>query len=322
MLFRSKRTMNKSFIVPILMFFYFSVAGQTKIRNGITSEHINITGTKISLIPPAGFVKATNFLGLQHDLSGSSIMIIEIPGPFTEATKGFTKEGLLSQGVVLKEIERLTINSLPAILITGQQNAHGISYTKYIFSFGAGNETVMINGTFPQNLVNMGDEIKKSILSAYFDANKKIDPFETVDFKIKPEKAKLKFAKSVMNNLVFNRDGNMPSQSADKTSFIVAKAFSNVVIVDKKQFSMNRLKQTPYSVEQIEATGEITIGGLNGYEIVALCKDKSTYMPVKVIQIILFRESLYYILFGSTSENYEANIKELNNIAMTFQIKL
>ncbi|MEI6141783.1 MAG: hypothetical protein WCP85_21100 [Mariniphaga sp.] len=313
--------MTKSFIVPILVFFYFSVAGQTMIRNGITSEHINITGTKISLIPPAGFVKATNFLGLQHDQSGSSIMIIEIPGPFLEATKGFTKEGLLSQGVVLKDIERLIINSLPAILITGQQNAHWISYTKYIFSFGSGNETVMINGTFPQDLVNMGTEIKKSVLSAYFDINKKIDPFETVDFKIKPDQANLKFAKSVMNSLIFNRDGNMPSQSADKTSFIVAKAFSNVVIVDKKQFSMNRLKQTPYIVEQIETTKEITIGGLSGYEVIALCKDKSTNTPVKVIQIILFRDSLYYILFGSTSENYDANIRELKIIAMTFQIK-
>ena len=313
--------MVKSLLGAILLLVYFSVTGQTKIRNGLTSEHVNIPGTKISLIPPFGFVKATNFLGLQHDQSGSSIMIIEIPGPFLEATKGFTKEGLLSQGIVLKDIERFTINSLPAILITGQQNAHGNSYTKYIFSFGTGNETVMINGTFPQNLVNMGAEIRKSVLSAYFDTNKKIDPFETVDFVIRPEKAHLKFAKSVMKSLVFNRDGNMPSQSADKTSFIVAKAFSNVPIGDKKQFSINRLKQTPYSVEQIESTQEISIGGLNGYEIIAQCKDKITNTPVKVIQVILFRDSLYYILFGSTTENYEANIRELKQIAMTFQIK-
>jgi hypothetical protein len=313
--------MYKSLIIAILIFICFSVAAQTKISNGLTSEYVNIPGTKISLIPPSGFVKATNFLGLQHDPSGSSIMIIEIPGPFLEATKGFTKEGLFSQGVVLKDIERFIINSLPAILITGQQNAHGVSYTKYIFSFGTGNETVMINGTFPQNLVNMGSDIRKSVLSAYFDTNKKIDPFETVDFEIKPEKANLKFAKSVMNSLVFNRDGNMPSQSADKTSFIVAKAFSNVTIVDKKQFSINRLKQTPYIVEQIETTEDIKIGGLSGYEIIALCKDKSTNTPIKVLQVILFRDSLYYILFGSTSENYETNIRQLKQIALTFQIK-
>ena len=313
--------MYKSLLVIILLMVYFSLTGQIKISNRLTSEHVNIPGTKISLIPPSGFVKATNFLGLQDDRSGSSIMIIEIPGPFLEATKGFTKEGLLSQGVVLKDVQNFTINDLPAILITGQQNAHGNSYTKYIFSFGTGNETVMINGTFPQKSVNMGVEIRKSILSAYFDANKKIDPFETVDFKIKPEKANLKFAKSVMNSLVFNRDGNMPSQAVDKTSFIVAKAFSNVTIVDKSQFSINRLKQTPYVVEKIETTEEITIGGLSGYELIAMCKDKSTNMPVKIFQVILFRDQLYYILFGSTSENYETNIGELKQVAMTFQLK-
>ena len=96
---------------------------QTTTINVLISNHQNIIGTKISLIPPQGFVKATNFLGLQQAQSGSTIMILDFPCPFAEISKGLTKAGFLSQGVEVKEIEHLTINNLPAILATGEQNA-------------------------------------------------------------------------------------------------------------------------------------------------------------------------------------------------------
>ena len=138
--------MKRIFFSTILILTFPTVFGQTITNNILTSDHQNIVGTKISLIPPKGFLKATNFLGLQQTQSGSTIMILDIPGPFAEVSKGLTKAGFLSQGVEVKEIENLTINNLPAILVTGEQNAYGNIYTKCVLCFGTDKETLNSSG--------------------------------------------------------------------------------------------------------------------------------------------------------------------------------
>lgn len=300
---------------------FYTTFGQTKKTNTLTAEHINIEGTKISLIPPDGFIKATNFLGLQQNQSGSTIMVLDIPGPFSETSKGLTKEGFLSQGVEVTEIENLTLNNLPAILVTGEQNAYGNIYTKYVLCFGTETETIMINCAIPNNLNEIANAVKNSILSSFYEVDKKINPFEIVDYSIDLTKSKLQFAKSASNSLIFTTDGIIPTKSTDKTSLIIAKSFSKTDIEDRKLFCLNRLKQLPVEITKIETTTEISIDGILGYEIIASAKDKKTSANEKVCQVILFSDNLYYILFGSTNIDYENNISEIKNVIKTFKRK-
>ncbi len=308
----------------ILMFCFFQVStvfGQKSITNELTAEHISIAGTKISLIPPQGFTKASDFLGFQQEPSGSSIMLLDIPGPFSETSKGFSKENFLSQGVQVQKIENLTINGLPAILVTGEQNAYGNEYIKFVLSFGTEKETIMINGAYPKNLKEIGKEIKSAILTTYYEPDKVINPFETVDYMINADEYGLKYAKSMSLSLLFTVDGLMPSQSDDKTTFLVAKSFSKVPIVDTELFSINRLKKMPFEIENIESTKEISIDGISGYEIIALTIEKKTAEKGKVYQVILFSDSLYYIMLGTTNREFEKNIEKFKSIAHSFERK-
>ena len=52
---------------------------------GQTGKHIKISGTKCSLIPPDGFIAATNFSGFQNAETGASIMINEMPANFQQS---------------------------------------------------------------------------------------------------------------------------------------------------------------------------------------------------------------------------------------------
>lgn len=92
-------------LTVMLLLVFLSVSGQKKINNMISREHENIAGTKISVIPPAGFIKAVDFLGLQLLQNEASIMINDIPGPYSEVSKGLAKEAFLSQGVVVRLME-------------------------------------------------------------------------------------------------------------------------------------------------------------------------------------------------------------------------
>lgn len=313
--------MKRDLLTVFLVFISLTVWGQKNIENQLSDQHQNIKGTKVSLIAPNGFTDGLNFFGLQQTESGSSIMILDIPGPYSETSKGITKENMLSKGVEVKKIENLTINSLPAIFVTGTQNAYGNIYTKYIFVFGTDNETIMINGVFPKNLKKVGDEIRKSMLTVFYEADKKINPFDALDYSIDVSETKLKFGKSISNAIVFSVDGQVPTASSDKTNIIVAKSFSEITTEDKKLFCMNRLKQIPIEIENIEYTNEITIDGISGYEIYAKGKNKKSDETENIYQVILFSDNLYYIIFGTTNDESDKSIGEIKKAVKTFKRK-
>jgi len=313
--------MTKTILATLLFFVCLTTFGQKIIENKQTEEHHNIKGTKISLIPPKGFTDGLNFLGLQQTESGSSIMILDIPGPYSETSVGITKENLLSKGVEVRKIENLTINELPALFVTGIQNAYGNIYTKIILVFGTDKETIMINGVYPENLKMIGDEIKKSMLTVIYEADKKLNPFDALDYTIDVSETKLKFGKSMSNALIFSVDGQVPTASSDKTNLIVTKSFSQISTEDKKLFCINRLKQTPIEIENIEYTNEITIDGVSGYEIYAKGKSKKSGEIENIYQVILFSDKLYYILFGTTNDETDKSIEQIKKAVKTFKRK-
>lgn len=309
-------------ILLILLFVCTNISfGQTTITNFISDNHISVEGTKVSMIPPIGFDAATNFAGFLEDESGSSIMVLDIPGPFSEVSKGFTKEGLQTQGMELVELEEMSFNSLPAVLIKAEQNAYGTMYVKYVLAFGSEQESILVNGTYPKTAANMDELMKKSLLSAFYNASIVINPFDVVDFEVSTGDTDFVFTKTMSNSLLFTKDGQVPSTSPDKASLIVVKAFSEVAVVDKKAFCEERIQQLPFQIETINSTEAIEIDAMKGFEIIADAKNKTTSEPSKVYQVILFTDTLYYIILGSTEGDFETNLSDFKSITKTFKRK-
>ncbi|MCF2497930.1 hypothetical protein [Dyadobacter chenhuakuii] len=294
--------------------------GQVTITNISTPEHIPVAGTKVSLIPPKGFEKAANFAGFQQTQSGSSIMVMSIPGQFEKLSAGLTKEAFLTQGVEISEIETLKLNDMPAAFLTGTQNAHGNVYTKFILCFGKNDESVMINGAFPQNLQEVGKGIKQAILGAYFDADRKVDPFEAIDYEISTTGSKLIFAKNVANSLIYTMDGKVPTELADRTSYILTKSFSKMEIEDKKLYCLNRAKQL-YPEIRIDSVGQLSVDGIAGYELLGTANNKKFDQEEKVYMAILFSDNLYYIMIGSSNNDMASNMQNFKSITKSFKRK-
>lgn len=313
--------MTNAILTTLLFLFSLTVCSQEKIDNQLTAEHRAIKRTKISLIPPPGFIDAPNFSGFQQSESGATIMVVDVPGPYSEVSKGITKEGLLKTGVEASQIETLTLNGLPALFVTGIQSAGGNIYNKYTLVFGSAQETTIISGAVPEGLNKIGEEVKKSILTAYYEADKKVDPFESLDFSVDVSATKLKFAKAISGSLIFTADGRMPTSSNDKTTLIVGKSFSIITEQDKKLYSLNRLKQMPLQIDSIASVSEILLDDIQGYEILAKARDKKTGKPESVCQVILFSDNLYYILWGSTNDRTEKSIEDIKTAIRTFKRK-
>lgn len=299
--------------------------GQKNITNTRTDKHQQVAGTKVALIPPADFTPSTTFPGFQQTDKASSLMVIEAPGPFREVSQAFTPEGLKTKQMVQITREDITINEKKGILLKTEQQAHGITYTKYVLLFGDDEGSIMINGTFPKQLPTLEAPVKEALLSVFHDGALVVDPLASAPFAIDVQGTKLKFAASTAGALLFTPDGKVPSLSADQTMFTAGRALGNYHAVDKKQAAITRLKQLPLENIQFNDSQikEIEIDGLTGYAIVVEANDKTstTNDAVVVYQAMLFTDNSYFLLLGKANKDYDTNVALFQKIAATFKQK-
>ena len=315
--------MTKLLLTLIGLLTITSTFGQGEINNTKTDKHKQIAGTKFFLVPPTGFIPATTFQGYQQLNSGASILVMEIPEPFSESTKGFNEQGIKTQGVVLKKKEEIKVNGNQGLFLTTEQFAYGTNYSKYILVFGDSKATYMVNGTFPKEVTELEKDIRESMFSVIYESGLTVDPLSAVSFTVDTENTKLKFGKSMTGMLLYTVDGKVPTESNDKTTFIVGLSLANVQTVDKKLTAITRLKRMPYTDLKIDENkiNEIEIDGISGYEIVGEGLDKSNGTKEFVYQVMLFTDNGYYIMVGTTKNDFEQNLELFKKVARTLKRK-
>ena len=260
-----------------------------------------VPGTKVSIEPPTEFVMAKQFPGFMMKSTGSSIMITEIPGPFTEVSKGFTKTGLATRGMTLIEKKEVKVASGNAVLLHVSQSAQGIQFLKWMLGFGNKKQSVLIVATFPKQFErDLSDKLKKAILSAEWNAEAKVDFFEGLTFRVK-ESGDLNVANKMGNNIFLTRNGVFPLKVKGDPLVIVGSSITQSWSVpgNKKVFAMNRLAQTEILLSPKMMSGKTTkIDGLNAYLIEAEGKHKDTGEMLYIMQCLLFTSDGYYIFQG------------------------
>ncbi|MDQ7821412.1 MAG: hypothetical protein RDV48_01320 [Candidatus Eremiobacteraeota bacterium] len=288
------------------------------------AERVAIEGTRVSLVPPGKFQKAENFQGFQLKDKNASILIMEITAPYGKFAEAFTKEGLASRGMKLLAKEALPLKSGRGLLLSVSQNAYGTDFRKWIVVTGDNDTTVMITAVFPESFEKeLSKTMKASILSFRLSEKKDSQGTEGLPFSIEIQPP-LKLARRFGNNLLFSKNGEFPAQNEKDPVFIVgASVSSGLVVDDKKEYSLQRVKK----VEQVkdiavESTAEVTIDGITGYEIVASGIDRKEGFKTLVYQVMLFKETDYFIIQGFSDEEEKGTYLPLfKKIAESFKKK-
>lgn len=260
-----------------------------------------VPGTKVVLEPPEGFVEAVQFPGFLMESTGSSIMVTEIPGPFGEVSKGFTKEGLATRGMTLKEKQEVKVKSGNGLLMHLSQSARGENFLKWMLGFGNEKETVLVVATFPEQFEkDLSVRLKNALLSVVWDLDVKVDFFEGLTFRIK-EYGDLKIVKKIGNNILLTRNGQFPIESAGDPMVFMGSSISQGWSIpgDKKEFARNRFEKTEIVVKpKVTAEKKAEVDGLSGYMIEAVGNHKETDQKLFVMQCMLFSPDGYYIFQG------------------------
>jgi hypothetical protein len=285
-----------------------------------------VTGTKVSLTPPANFIPATQFPGFFNEESGASIMVTEWPLPYTELSAVFTDDKMATKGMLLLEKKDVSFGEKKGILLHVKQGVNSDVFLKWIGFTGNESESVMITATFPEEAkTELDSSLEKSVLSARWDAGLKMDLSEGLDFTIKDDPV-MKQAGKIGKSLLFTKDGTIPkSKPTTRDPFLViGPSVSKVSAADRRSFAERRLAAIG-EIEDLKITkaSELTIGSLPGIEIVAAGRwDKEPAGEAIIYQVILFENESYYLLQGFASPNdREKYLPVFSRIAQSFQKK-
>ena len=262
-------------------------------------QYVSFPVAGVKLVRPDGFDDAENFHGFQQPSTQSSVMVVLIPGPFSETTRGFTAEQLKTRGMTLASKENVEIDGNPGVLLSVTQTAYGTQFAKWIVAFGNDKETKMVTATFPKSdEANLAHQLKEVVLSTKFDDTPPPAPGADVGFAIVAS-AKLKLTRGIGKMLMYTKDGVIPAKSPEDPLFIAAPSLSKVPIENKRQFAIQRLYQTAHTkISSVTFNNEITIDGLDGYEIVADAEDADSRTPLTVYQVVLFDDRSYILMQG------------------------
>jgi hypothetical protein len=302
---------------PYLSFLFLLL---TSISSGQTKDHKAVAGTKISLIPPKGFVAATSFSGFQNGEEGASIIILEIPGPYASVVSGFTADKLSVKGMTLIDKQIIDLNKAKATLAKVSQKQNGVVYLKQILIFGDSLNTIMVNGMYPEENKGIEGPIKTSLLSAFYNKDQKENAEENASFKIDVSGSPLSFAKAMGGSLVYTVGGKIPMVSADRAILSVGNSMSTAVVEDKKEFSVNQMRGlTGGETIEIKETNAVTIDGMECYETTGFKEDVAGNKQLIYFLMLFAKDNQSYVLFGSTIADHDAYLATFKKIARTFK---
>jgi hypothetical protein len=282
-----------------------------------STQHVLVKGTKCKIVPPKGFVAATNFAGFVDSATQASIMVTELPTSFFEMEQNFTVKKLDAAGMVLNKKLGLTFNGYRATELDVSQYAYGTNYKKYILIFGDSSKTIMVNGISTYVDIELGKAIKESILGLEYDTTIALSIIDAANFTIGIENSNFKPIIYMAGSVTLALDSNL---SIQKPSIIIAPNLNKTIVKDIKIFAFDKLRRTTNIGKfKLEKSMLLTKNLHSTYHIAGIetLKDKSKR---RVIQRVLVTDkNNYFILVAYIPLKQLAYYKEMLTILDSFK---
>jgi hypothetical protein len=187
-------------VIRVLLLFFVFVTASLKaaaqenftVMNYFTDHYRDFPMMKISIIPPAGFVKDTTEPGFINSNDNASIRAIEIKKNVDSAFADFFfgidstgRQGKYTLGIIhagsapmeLLEVYDFTINGFSAHLLKVFEYTEGEKYFVWTLFIGDAETAYMINGYLPKRKQQELDrQIRSSLLSAFYEPQRRIIP--------------------------------------------------------------------------------------------------------------------------------------------------
>lgn len=292
---------------------------KTNIQNSKTSNHINIPGTRLYIIPPPNFKVAENFSGLEKGDSSKFLVNDMIGGSFNINADAFTKykEDYEKQGAKTIDFKEIKINNYPAKFFHTQGDG---MHHLCVIAFGDSHfiTTIMINYLAADD--KTGNEIINSLNTIYYDKNKIITPFEVTIFSLDNTKSKFKLSENMGSIYYYTINGIKNNEDKDAPKFIMSQVTKDSTMTVKSIIEGAILQQEGWQENpELKNISTVKINGYDTYqvEVHGKIKDKDRLLYYCVVA----KGDKAIILQGVATNDREDNLQEFKKLATTIHIK-
>lgn len=277
----------------------------------------------VQIKPPPGYVASDRWNGYMNEATGSSIMIVNIPGPFDEVTDGIRdKNRMQSQGMQLIDHQSVSVGDRAAVLLHVEQAAYETLFKKWILAVDQDGSTTLITASYPSAKAETQEQLlKDALLAATFEEQN--DPMGTLAFRATPIPP-FEVARIMGQTLLLTPNGVFPANIENMPIMILGlSATEGWSTPEQRKFAEDRVKKTAM-VDNItvETQTSVTIGDLSGYKVLATGEGERTGTPLTIYQVILYDSSGYCLIQGITpTEDKDTNLPIFEGIAKTFTLR-
>jgi hypothetical protein len=274
------------------------------------------------------FSPSDRFSGFADKESGASFVIIELPlAAYPEIkTMPDRKEALAQQGMTDPEKKPLKGRDGDYIYFTGKQAGPTGSFTKFIVIFPENGVTAMI-------IANMPD---KALEAGTFTSEQMETILATATVKDKPAAAEGPFRFTYLGpfkeafalggvSKLYNTSGAMPQSG--ENGMIKEPMLMVSPSIDKRPIEAKGVAQRSFNTlsglkdKQIDSEKAVTIGGLDGYQIIGSGADASTGDKVALNLVYLAEtDGGYFAIVASTPVSDSSKfVDEIQKVIESFE---
>lgn len=286
--------------------------------------------SRVAIAPGDSFMPSDRFTGFIDEKIGASYVIVEMPAvAYDELTKTTNLVEEFTRGGLIEVVRRpLPERQGEFVYLTGKQKTSAAEYAKYVLVMRQDGVTGMITANIPLEALRDKNITEEQVKTALATATIKSDAGEAVELFKLSYLGEFKPSFTVMGtSKLYSLSGQIPEEGEDRLAkepvFMVSPSIDKREIKDIKAVALHSFSSFGnFQDHKIESEKPVTIGGLEGYEIVGQAKFVQTGRDVGVYMVMLRgAKGGYFVMFGTTNDDTMATyLPEFQKMAASFEL--
>jgi hypothetical protein len=286
-----------------------------EVTNSLTSEHIKIPATGVSLIPPIGSELSSVTTGFEKD-GIPIVVVIDHPNSSYEIELANNNvEHIKSRGGKDISKEEIVINDFSATLFSMQMNPTAAGLSLII---GNSSSAAVIMAVCPINDSIAYEQIRESLLSVYYEQGTVSDPTDRMDFEFDLTNTKFAYNQYLKGNYVYTLKGN----DIDFKSLTPILTVSQYV--EQEPERLYELIFTGIEKDGYETTKEIyssrkTVNGYDAFE--RIVDGNLNNQKCQMYFLVVSDKKKAVLIQGIVKSDFKNSIDSVRSLAHTIKLK-
>jgi len=288
------------------------------IQNSKTSQHVNIPGTRLYMVPPTGFTLSQAPAGLKNGENAGITVTDLVNGNYFTNAASFNKAGFDQRNIKTYDFQEIKVNGYPAKYVSLQGDANA---RMFWLVFGDSSFSTMVMGVYPATDTKTGKQILDALNSICYDKNLKIDPFASAAFSIDDAQSKFKFFQYSTNMYVYTVNGQDNKNDPDAPFLVLTQMPIEKGMTAKNVGDMMLSKLEGYGLTSTTITNNSSarINGYDAYE--AEVHGQMHDKPSIMYQCVIANGDNVISMQGVAKTDFDENIAAFKGLAHTIKIK-